>query len=81
MIQEFKSREHVWVARIRNSVTFGAGSCSTVDECMTDGELLEFLTEDGGFEDFDSVWAMLVDLEEIHWERSGIPWEVSEETF
>jgi len=48
---------------------------------MTDGELLEFLTEDGGFEDFDSVWAMLVDLEEIHWERSGIPWEVSEETF
>lgn len=79
MIQEFGPRENVWIARIRNSVSLGRGSCSTVDECMTDDdELREFLLD---FDSFEEAWALLIDVEEIHWERSGIPWSASEEDF
>lgn len=61
-----------WLKRIRESETFGRGSCTTVDEAMEDSELMEFLE---GFEDFDKAWAMLCDVEAVHWERCSINWK------
>ena len=77
-MKEFGPRENVWVARIRNSVSLGTGSCSTVDECLTDEELREELRE---FDTFKEAWDFLIECEEIHWERCGIPWEPSKESF
>ncbi len=65
-----------WVAKIRETETFGKGSCSTVDECMSDSELTEFLAD---FETFDEAWGMLCDIEETHWDRCGIAWECPKE--
>ena len=61
-----------WIERIRNSKTFGRGSCSTVDECMSDSELREELAR---FSSFTEAWDSLVELEEIHWDMVGIPWK------
>jgi hypothetical protein len=60
-----------WVARFRESKTFGRGSCSTVDECMTDAELREALEP---YTTFSDAWALMVEVEHIHWERSGLDW-------
>lgn len=66
-----------WLERIRNSNTFGRGSCSTVDEAMEDSELMEFLED---FDTYEEAWDMLVTVEEVHWERSGyFDWAPSEE--
>lgn len=75
-MKQFGAREDVWVARLRASNTFGRGSCTSVDEAMTDSELREFLED---FPDFDSAFRMLVEVEEIFWERAGIAWKPSAE--
>ena len=67
-----------WVTKIRASNTLGRGSCSTVDECMTDDELKAELSD---FTSFKQAWAFLIEVEEIHWERCGISWSPSEESF
>lgn len=67
-----------WVERFRNSKTFGRGSCSTIDECMSDEELLEDLQN---FETFEDAWSLYVEVEQIHWERSGIfDWKPKDES-
>ncbi len=65
-----------WVEKIRNSNSLGEGSCSSVDECMTDSELREELED---FTTFEEAWNWLVEMEKVFWERSGIPWEPKEE--
>ena len=65
----------LWVTQIRNSETFGRGSCTTVDEATEDSELRAFLND---YDTFEEAWAMLVAVEEIHWERCGISWDKPE---
>jgi len=65
-----------WIGRIRASQTFGRGSCTSVDEAMTDEELREFLED---FSSFDSAWDFLVGMEETFWDRAGIAWSPSAE--
>jgi hypothetical protein len=68
---------HEWLKKIRESNTFGRGTCTTVDEAMEDHELMEFLVD---FETYEEAWDMLVAVEEIHWERCGIfDWAPKEE--
>lgn len=41
------SKEDKWVQAIREHKLVGRGSCSSIDECWSDGELLEMLNEQG----------------------------------
>jgi len=66
----------MWAQRFRKSKTFGIGSCSTVDEAMEDSELIEALNDHTSFE---AAWNFMCEVEETHWEMSGISWTRPEE--
>lgn len=67
---------------IRNSETFGEGSCTTIDECYTDSELLEDIREffnpkEGSCVDIPNqmpqdYFKWQCKLEGIFWERQGL---------
>lgn len=65
-----------WVERFRQSETFGRGSCTTVDEAMTDAELLESLMDHDSFQE---AWDFQVMIEQTFWDRQGIAWKPSGE--
>ena len=46
------------VSAIREDVLVGSGSCSSIDECLTDTEVRNLLNEDGITTPYDAVsWA------------------------
>lgn len=62
---------------IRASKAFGKGSCSTVDECLDDPELLANLQQSlHAGETPVQIIEFMVDVEQAFWEREGLfKWE------
>lgn len=58
---------------VRASKALGRGSCSTIDECYSDEDLLEeYKTELGNGSTPSKIVKWAVELEGVYWERQGL---------
>lgn len=69
-------RRQRWVSYLRESEVFGRGSCTRVDEAMTDEELLQEII-DCNYLSYEECFADLIDIEQVFWEQQGIDWKPS----